>query len=121
MKTRRPFFVSVIFSIALAFVALDAGAATITVNSALDNATAGNGQCTLREAINNANSNSDTTGGDCTAGSGTDTIQFNIGTGTPSITLLGNLGALPVITGPVTIDGALGPGGATRVEINGSN
>ena len=36
-------------------------AATITVNSTADTATAGDGLCTLREAINNANSNSDTT------------------------------------------------------------
>ncbi|MCC7448008.1 MAG: CSLREA domain-containing protein, partial [Anaerolineae bacterium] len=43
-------------------------AATITVNSDADNATAGNGLCTLREAINNANTTVDTTGGDCVVG-----------------------------------------------------
>lgn len=41
-----------------------ARAATITVNSNLDNTTAGDGFCTLREAINNANADADTTGGD---------------------------------------------------------
>src|ERR1051325_6195333 len=39
-------------------------AASITVNSIADDTTAGNTQCTLREALANANSNSDTTGGD---------------------------------------------------------
>src|SRR5262249_31608960 len=58
---------------------------SITVNSTADNTTAGNGQCTLREAIANANSNSDTTGGDCPTGNGTDTIQFSV-TGTISLT-----------------------------------
>src|SRR5689334_21200434 len=54
-------------------------AATITVNSTADDATAGNGQCTLREAINNANAASDTSGGDCTAGTtGTNTINFSV-------------------------------------------
>ena len=45
-------------------------AATITVNSTNDNLTAANGQCTLRKALHNANTNSDTTGGDCAAGTG---------------------------------------------------
>jgi CSLREA domain-containing protein len=48
--------------------------ATITVNSTDDTLVPGDGNCTLREAINNANSNSDTTGGDCAAGAGADTI-----------------------------------------------
>jgi CSLREA domain-containing protein len=47
---------------------------TITVNSTDDTLVPGDGNCTLREAINNANSNSDTTGGDCAAGAGADTI-----------------------------------------------
>jgi len=49
----------------------------ITVNSTADTATAGDGACTLREAINNANSNSDTTSGDCTSGSASTIITFN--------------------------------------------
>src|ERR1041385_741163 len=62
-----------------------ANAATITVTSAADN-TIVDGQCTLREAIIAANSNSTT--GDCTAGTaGLDTIHFAIGSGTQTINL----------------------------------
>ena len=43
-------------------------AADITVNSTADNTIAGDGFCTLREAVNNANANADTTAGDCPAG-----------------------------------------------------
>lgn len=73
--------------------------ATITVDTADDNAAANDGKCTLREAINNANANSDTTMGDCDAGVSTDTIDF-----------IGNLNisptsALPAIIDPVIIDG----------------
>ena len=54
-------------------------AATLTVNTTADNTTASDGNCTLREAITNANANSDTTGGDCAAGTAAaDTIHFNI-------------------------------------------
>jgi CSLREA domain-containing protein len=54
-------------------------AATITVNSTADNTTARDGQCTLREAIANVNAGDDTSGGDCTAGTGSgDTIVFNL-------------------------------------------
>jgi len=50
---------------------------TITVNSAADNVMANDGECTLREAINNVNAGTDTTGGDCAAGTGLgDTIDF---------------------------------------------
>ncbi len=53
--------------------------ATITVNSTADNTTAGDGQCTLREAIANVNSAADTTSGDCMAGTGTgDTVAFDL-------------------------------------------
>ena len=61
---------------ALIWQAQGASAAGITVNSTADNLTAGDSNCTLREAIGNANSNSDTTSGDCTAGSGADTITL---------------------------------------------
>src|SRR5437868_2515613 len=55
-----------------------AQAASIVVNS-LNDSTVTDGACTLREAIANANGDADTTGGDCTAGSGSDTISFNLG------------------------------------------
>lgn len=78
-------------------------ASTITVNSTADNTTA-DSTCTLREAINNANSGSDTTSGDCGVGSGNDTIIFAGGLGTATITLTSTL---PDITdgAGLTIDG----------------
>ncbi len=75
-------------------------AAGILVNTTTDDSTAGNGSCSLREAITNANNDSDSTGGDCTAGSGADTITFSTG---GTITL-GS--ALPPVTSVITIDGA---------------
>ena len=77
----------------------------ITVNNTTDPAsTSGNGFCTLREAINNANAKSDTSGGDCAAGSGTDIIIFSV---SGTITL-GTNGTLPAIAntspGSLTID-----------------
>jgi CSLREA domain-containing protein len=54
-----------------------AAASNITVNTAADSAIAGDGLCTLREAIANVNAATDTTSGDCPAGSGTgDTVTF---------------------------------------------
>ena len=77
---------------------------TLTVNSLADNQTAGDGNFTLREAIANANSDADTTGGDGLAGSGADEIVFAAGlTGTINLTL----GQLE-ITEDLTITG-LGP------------
>jgi CSLREA domain-containing protein len=77
----------------------------ITVTNTTDPAsTSGNKFCTLREAINNANAKSDTSGGDCTAGTGTDTIVFSV---SGTITLA--QGTLPAIAnsspGSLTIDG----------------
>src|ERR1700722_4826743 len=48
----------------------------ITVNTLSDASKSGDGLCSLREAISNANSASDTTGGGRAAGTGTDTIGF---------------------------------------------
>lgn len=50
----------------------------LIVNSQTDNSLSGDSICSLREAINNANSNSDTTDGDCAAGLGDDSIAFSI-------------------------------------------
>jgi CSLREA domain-containing protein len=85
-------------------------AGVITVNSTADTATAGDGQCTLREAITNANSDSDTTGGDCSAGSGADAISFSV---TGTITLSS---ALPDITTDMTISGP----GASQLTVSGN-
>jgi hypothetical protein len=78
---------------------------TITVNNVTDpGTTSGNGFCTLREAINNANAKADTSGGDCAAGSGTDMIIFAVS----GDIILGS--ALPAIantsSGSLTIDGS---------------
>ncbi|HXR36250.1 MAG TPA: CSLREA domain-containing protein, partial [Candidatus Binataceae bacterium] len=68
----------------------------IIVNTLRDDSTSGDGLCSLREAINNANSKSDTSGGDCAPGTGTDTINFSV-SGTIS---LGS--ALPAIQNNLT-------------------
>lgn len=97
-------------SLELAFSTRSAVAASITVNSLLDTI-AVDSQCTLREAINNANNNA-ATYTDCAAGSGTDTITFNL---SGTITL-GS--ALPTIndSAGTTLDGS----GQTMI-INGNN
>ncbi len=84
----------------------------ITVNSALDNTTA-DGKCTLREAINNANSDS-ATSRDCATGSGADTITFNLGS-SATITLGSTL---PSITDG---DGLSIDGGQNQITVSGNN
>jgi CSLREA domain-containing protein len=86
--------------------------ATITVDVLADNASGGDGDCTLREAINNANGDNDTTGTDCAAGSGSDTIIFS----TSGTIVLGT--QLPLITDAdaLTIDGT-----GQTVTISGNN
>src|SRR5947207_15635243 len=61
-----------------AFVAKAAPAVTITVNSLANTVTAGDGACTLPEAIANFNAQADTTGGDCASGAGETLINFNV-------------------------------------------
>ncbi len=83
-------------------------AATITVDSSADTTTAGDGACTLREAVNNAIGDSDTTGGDCAAGeSGSDTIEISSSVNTITIASTLTFGLSPVtINGNgVTLDG----------------
>ncbi len=119
-------------------------AATITVNSTSD-VTANDGECTLREAITNANNDADSTGGDCIAGNGADTINFNI-TGTADYNLTDRNSVvkngytiepgseLPSISETLTIDGYSQPGslannaespdpfnGTLLIEINGTS
>ena len=78
--------------------------AAITVNSTSD-AAANDGQCTLREAITAANTDSPSgaAAGECGAGAGTDTITISV-TGTINLT-----GALPEISTNMSI---IGPGSA---------
>lgn len=92
------------------------GEPTFTVNSSADTnddaCTTAPGDCTLREAINAANSTP-----------GTQTIDFNIGSGGLQTITLGST-ALPAITAPVVIDGTTQPAGSgaplPRIELNGS-
>ncbi|MEQ1530623.1 MAG: choice-of-anchor Q domain-containing protein [Methylococcales bacterium] len=51
---------------------------TLTVNDLTDIASPGDGKCTLREAVSNANSNSDASGLDCVAGFGADSVTFSV-------------------------------------------
>jgi len=76
-----------------------AHAAGITVNSLSDNTTV-DGNCSLREAIRNANDNA-ATYGDCPAGSGADTITFSV---SGTITLGSTLTAIADADG-LTLDG----------------
>ncbi|MCB9849712.1 MAG: hypothetical protein H6817_03315 [Phycisphaerales bacterium] len=75
-------------SVAVAALALSTSALranVIEVNTAVDNLTANDGLCTLREAIMNANLDADTTSGDCNAGSGPDQIIFTDLAGSPDV------------------------------------
>ena len=66
-----------ILALMLMTLPLAASAATLTVNTTADNLVAGDGKCSLREAIANVNAAADTTGQDCAAGSGGgDSIKF---------------------------------------------
>ncbi|MEZ5331005.1 MAG: right-handed parallel beta-helix repeat-containing protein [Thermoanaerobaculia bacterium] len=77
---------------------------TITVTSDQDDEVSGDGQCTLREALNNANAGGSTAGGDCTEGSaGLDTIAFDIAP--PTVHTIVLQSALPEVVDPVVVDG----------------
>jgi CSLREA domain-containing protein len=97
-------------------------AANIIVNSTSDAATGGDGLCTLREAITNANDNSQLPGagaGDCAAGMmGLDNITFSLGAGPYTINVTG--AELPTITEPVNLNGSTGNVAFPRVELNGA-
>ncbi len=98
--------------------ALPVAAGTITVNGSGD-IVAVDGVCTLREAIINANANA-ATNPDCAAGTGADTIAFNI----PGATLprvINITSALPTITDRLTIDGSTQPGATANVLDPGDN
>ena len=105
--------------------------ATIIVNSTADGAPAVDGQLTLREAIEAANTNLPS--GDASAGDpGLDTINFNIGLLDGTVKTIAVTGTpLPTISEPLTIDGytqddatpnslAVGSNAVLRIEIDGS-
>jgi CSLREA domain-containing protein len=108
MTRLRSVFVFVIAIGAMLALAEGAGAATtITVNNSSDITPVDDGNCTLREAVTAANTDtaSGATTGECAAGSGTDAIHFNIGSPF-EIQLLGT--GFDQITESVTIDGCSG-------------
>ncbi len=82
--------------------------AAILVNTAADETNPNDGSCSLREAINSANTNS-TPDPTCVAGdpSGTDVISFQIPGGpAPANPVINLTTSLPAITSPMTINGA---------------
>jgi predicted outer membrane repeat protein len=85
-------------------------AAGLTVNTLTDTSFPGDGLCSLRDALLNANGDIDLSGGDCAAGSGPDTITFSV-TGIISLTQVPATPthALPTITSDVILSG---PGAA---------
>ena len=94
-----------------------AAATNIIVNSALDTA-ADDGECTLREAITAANTNtaSGATLGECDAGQASptvDLITFNIVAAGPHVI---STNVLPPITEPVEIDGYTQPGATVNMQ-----
>lgn len=84
-------------------------AATITVDSDQDTTIDADGDCTFREAILNANAETDLSDGDCVAGSGTDTIVFSA-----PMTII--LGADISVASPVNIDGISGDNGVCATK-----
>ena len=98
------------------------GCNDIIVNSTADNLTAGDGNCTLREAIRNANAGMDLTSGDCSCGT---TITFHTSTdNTPIVLNLTGTGEDAAATGDldITVDGLTitGNGQGTTI-IDGNN
>jgi CSLREA domain-containing protein len=101
----------------LSLLAMPVGAATIVVNSAADS---GAGNCTLREAIQAANSNAVVDS--CVAGSGaSDTINFAITPLDGSVKTIAPATPLPDITAPVLIEGYSQNGATANTLPSGSN
>ena len=92
----------------------NAPAAAIIVNTLADGAPANNSQCTLREALLNANGDNQSGSTDCVAGSGADTITFTV-TGTINLA-----SALPAIAQSVTITGPGAPQLTVRRDTGGN-
>ncbi len=97
-------------AVSLFLATASAGAATITVNTNAD-VTADDGACTLREAITSANTDtsSGANGGECAAGSGADTITFQIPGAVPVDHIIAPATDLPFLTTTMTIDGSTDP------------
>ncbi len=105
MKISNAFLYCLVSLLSLSIDRVSARAVNIVVNTTTDREKAGDGSCTLREAINNANTNKDNTDGDCLIGSPVPTIDeitFNV---PPSQQTIIPNSALPTITEAVVIDG----------------
>ena len=102
-SSRRSIFAAILVPLLVLAMAGWARAATITVTTVADPSGA-SGSCSLRQAITNANNQNQSGSTDCAAGTGTDSIVFNL-SGT---ILLGS--TLPTITNTsprsLTIDGS---------------
>lgn len=86
--------------------------ALIVVDDVADPGVPGDGACTLREAIANANADADVTQGDCAAGDGADTVTLRRLSG---VILLDSM--LPPVSGTLLL---LGPR-AQDVQIDGGD
>ena len=82
-----------------------AWAATLTVETASDEPDTNDHQCSLREAITNANGNDQSGSTDCPAGGGVDEIVFGLAESPATITLTSQLPAL-TDGDRLTVDGA---------------
>jgi len=102
VSTAIPFLLMIIGILIFLTVPFVQAGALITVNDVNDLVLAGDSLCTLREAVENANTDSDTTLGDCAAGSGADTITFLDQPGSPDIY---EVGASLLVTDGLTIAG----------------
>jgi CSLREA domain-containing protein len=97
----------IILSLGVAMITPASAAATapsVTVTTLLDTNTAGDGKCSLREAVNNINTQSEKTMGDCATGVGTTNIDFSVS------------GTITLSMGVITLGGA-----EASVEIEGGN
>jgi uncharacterized repeat protein (TIGR01451 family)/CSLREA domain-containing protein len=117
----RVLVTSTLATILLAFVSTPAIAAIIDVNSLADNDVSGDGSCTLREAMVNADDDAELSGGDCLAGAGNDAIVFSTGPGTIELD-----SGLPFVKTDMSINGPVagnmvvrGPLGATNFWVTG--
>jgi len=120
-RVARGILVGALLSGQLVIAERTAGAATITVTTVND-AVAGDGLCSLREAVIAANTDSPYDA--CPAGSGADKITFAASLPQPAVFLLGVVGSAEDnalsgdldIAGPLTIDGT----GASNLVIDGN-
>ncbi|MEW6401884.1 MAG: CSLREA domain-containing protein [Chloroflexota bacterium] len=123
MKTIIIWLLSVVISLSLCLLPVTSAEAesTITVTTTAD-VVATDGQCSLREAVLAANTDSAT--GDCPAGSGADTIVFSSSLPAPAIILLTLTGANEdnAATGDLDLSGILAIQGesADRIIIDGN-